>query len=250
MPSRQGVRPLKQWRYVGVFGEQLMLCLGAVRIGPARQSFWAVWDRSQGQLHERTSLGRGGVELSTGRARVADALVMVDLALEETDGIETVCASGDSYAWTRKQGGIQASGTVTIEGRRHELQAAAIIDDTAGYYTRHTRWYWSAGVGTAIDGRPVAWNLVDGVNDPPQHSERTVWVDGRPSETPPCQFAPDLGRVDALHFQAEATRERKENLGLIRSVYRQPFGTFSGELPGAGQLAEGYGVMEFHDVRW
>jgi hypothetical protein len=250
MPARQGSRPLKSWRYVGVYGPELMLCIGAARIGRARQSFWAVWDRAQGRLHERTRLGRGGVDLGWGRARVTDGDVEIDLTLGEGDGVETVCASGASYAWTRKQGGVAAAGTVVIDGRRQVLHAHAVIDDTAAYYERHTRWRWSAGVGTAADGRPVAWNLVDGVNDPPQQSERTVWVDGQPSEAPPCRFAPDLVSVDALRFEAEATRERRENLGLIRSAYLQPFGTFSGELPGAVTLAEGYGVMEFHDVRW
>ena len=57
-------------------------------------------------------------------------------------------------------------------------------------------------------------------------------------------------RVDGLRFAAEATRERRENLLLVRSFYRQPFGTFSGALPGGVALAEGYGVMEEHDVRW
>jgi len=40
------------------------------------------------------------------------------------------------------------------------------------------------------------------------------------------------------------------NLLIFRSDYRQPFGTFSGELPGGPRLSEGYGVMESHDVRW
>jgi hypothetical protein len=35
----------------------------------------------------------------------------------------------------------------------------------------------------------------------------------------------------------------------VRSSYRQPFGTFSGELAGL-ELAAGYGVMEAHDVFW
>jgi len=250
MPSHQRLRPLKSWRYVGVYGPELMLCLGAVRIGPVRQCFWALWDRSRQQLHERTSLGRHGVELSPGRVRVSDGSIELDLALAETSGVETVCASGASYAWTRKQGGVQVSGNVVIDGRRHALQGRAIVDDTAGYYERHTCWYWSAGVGTAVDGRPVAWNLVDGVNDTPVRSERTVWIDGDPIEAAPSRFRADLERVDGLRFTPEATRERNENLLLIRSAYRQPFGTFSGELPGAIKLAEGYGVMEFHDVRW
>jgi len=37
---------------------------------------------------------------------------------------------------------------------------------------------------------------------------------------------------------------------VMRSRYRQPFGTFRGTLPGGIELAQGYGVMEEHDVRW
>jgi hypothetical protein len=241
MPSRDGLRPLKAWRYVGVYGPELMLCAAVVRIGPAHQTFWAVWDRER--LRERTQLGRGGVEMEPGRVIVPG---QIDIVLEETAGIESVCPAGDSYAWTRKQGGVAAHGTVM----GHGLDARAVIDDTAAYYARHTHWQWSAGVGCATDGRELAWNLVNGVNDPPTGSERTIWIDGEPHEPPPCAFAPDLSGVDGLRFHAEAVRERYENLILVRSRYRQPFGTFSGELPGGIGLAEGYGVMETHDAWW
>ncbi len=250
MPSRQGVRPLKAWRYVGVFGPELMLCLATVRIGVARQAFWAVWDRDGGRLYQRTTLGRGTIRLDRGRARLRDRRVGLDLRLEEIAGIETVCPSGRHYAWTRKQGGIRARGTVELDGAQRSVDARAVIDDTAAYYERHTRWRWSAGVGESRDGRPLAWNLVSGVNDPLRNSERTVWIDGRPAEVGPSAFAADLSGVDGLRFHAEAMRERHENLLLVRSAYRQPFGTFSGELPGGVPLAEGYGVMEEHDVWW
>jgi hypothetical protein len=89
------------------------------------------------------------------------------------------------------------------------------------------------------------------VNDPPHDSERTVWVDGQASEAPAVRFAADLSTVGELSFAAEATRERRENRLLVRSTYRQPFGTFSGVLPGVDiELAEGLGVMEAHDVWW
>ena len=241
MPSHSGLRPLKAWRYVGVYCPEVMLCAAIVRIGRARQSFWAVWDRQQ--LEERTQLGRGEVALARGRLVVAGR---IELALEETAGIETVCPTGGSYAWTRKQGGVRAQGTVM--GR--PIEARAIIDDTAAYYPRHTSWRWCAGVGRARDGREVAWNLVSGVNDPEADSERTVWVDGEPYEPPACSFASDLSAVDDLRFHAEATRERSDNLLLVRSRYRQPFGTFSGELPRGIELADGYGVMEDHDAWW
>ncbi len=255
MPARQGLRALKAWRYVGVYGPELMLCAAAVRIGPARQSFWAIWDRRERLLRERTAFGRGAMRLTAGHLRIDDRDVAVDLALDERAGIETVCPSGASYAWTRKQGGVRAHGTAVLSGRQHAIDARAVIDDTAAYYERHTRWHWSAGVGTALDGRAVAWNLVAGVNDPPTGSERTVWIDGNPREVGPCVFAEDLSSArfsegGALVFTPEAERERRDNLLLLRSHYRQPFGTFVGELPGRVEFVKGYGVMEAHDVFW
>ena len=77
-----------------------------------------------------------------------------------------------------------------------------------------------------------------------------MWIDGRPIEPGPSTFADELARVDGLRFMPEEVRERRDNLLLIRSAYRQPFGTFGGELPGGVQLAEGYGVMEEHDAWW
>ena len=250
MPSHSGARPLKAWRYVGVFAEELMLCAATVRVGPARQSFWAVWDRGGRRLHERTSRGRGGVELGYGRLRIRDRDVQADLTLVERAGIETVCPAGGAHAWTRKQGGILADGVVMLDGLPRPLEGRAVIDDTSAYYPRHTQWLWSAGVGLAVDGREVAWNLVDGVNDPVTGSERTVWVAGVPSEPPPCRFAADLSAVDGLRFSSEAVRSRRQNRLLVRSAYRQPFGTFAGRLPGGLELAAGYGVMEEHDVYW
>jgi hypothetical protein len=258
MPGRFGSRPLKAWRYVGVFGPELMLCVASARIGRARQSFWAVWDRRGARLHERTAIGRAGVGLDHGRVSVNARDTRIELTLDERPGIESICVSGDGYGWTRKQGDIRAYGTVTLPGAAPvALDAHAVIDDTAAYYERHTRWRWSAGVGRSTDGRALAWNLVDGVNDPPAASERTVWVDGAPREVGPCRFAPDLTSVvpsdaggPALEFTAEAMREHHENRLLIRSSYRQPFGTFAGRLPDGTALAEGYGVMEDHDVWW
>ena len=104
-------------------------------------------------------------------------------------------------------------------------------------------------------GQALAWNLVSGVNDPPRASERAVWVDGVPAEAPPVTFSQDLTRIDSqdgceLRFSAEAERSRRENLLIVRSDYRAPFGTFSGTLPGGIALAEGYGVLEHHRARW
>jgi hypothetical protein len=250
MPSHDRTRALKAWRYVGVYGPELMICLAVVRIGRARQCFWALWDRGEQRLYERTRVGRRGVTLAPGRAVVRDREVQIELKLAETAGIESVCPSGASYAWTRKQGGIRARGIVTVAGRERPVEGRGLIDDTAAYYPRHTSWRWSAGVGLADDGRELAWNLVVGVNDPPAGSERTVWVGGEAVEPGPVTFAADLSTVGDLRFRPEAVREATTNLLLVRSHYRQPFGTFSGRLPGGVAVAEAYGVMEAHDVWW
>jgi hypothetical protein len=229
----------KRWRWVGVFSPELMLCVGDARVGPLPRRWWAL-ALPDGTLRE----GRRGIELAPGRARVRGEL---DLTLEENDGVEvTSTTPGGSSIWTRKQGGIPARGTVM--GRR--IDARAVVDDSAGHHDRHTSWRWSAGVGVADDGSPVAWNLVDGIHDAPGASERRVWRAGEAVEVEQVEFAPDLSGVGGLRFSAWSERREDVNLLVFRSRYRQPFGTFAGELPDGTALREGYGVMEEHDALW
>ncbi len=252
-------RPLKRWRYVGVFCEELLACAALIQVGPARQSFWAVFTRDNSRLRERTRLlpRRGAVELDRGGLRVRDSGVLLDLSLEEDGGIEARCTHGRGQVWTRKQAGVAAHGVIALDGKPpRKIEALATIDDTAGYHARHTEWWWSAGVGESPEGAPLAWNLVAGVNDPLVGSERAVWVDGAPHEVFPVSFAPDLSLIrcpqdgSELRFVAEAERRRHENLLIASSDYRAPFGTFSGTLPGGIPLARGLGVTEHHRARW
>jgi Protein of unknown function (DUF2804) len=236
MPLLRGGRPLKSWTYVGAYGPELMLCAASIRIGVARIGWWAAWDRS------RLVEGRRGVHVDARRVTVRGRL---SLEVGEGAEIEVVSPHGRQYAWTRKRA---ARALGHFDGRPVDLPA--IVDESAGYHARHTAWRWSAGAGTLVSGEPVAWNLVEGIHDAIDASERTVWVAGDPREVGPVAFAGDLSAVDGLRFAAETTRARRENLLLVRSDYEQPFGTFTGELPGAGGLREGWGVMERHDVFW
>lgn len=254
MPPLRGGRPLKRWRYLGLYGPELMLCAGVVRIGLLPQVFWAVWDPRAGRLRERTRFVRPVVALGEQRARIADGDVELDLALDARAPIEAFNPHGREYAWTRKLGDVRARGTVRLGRARRRVDLRGIVDESAGYHARETAWRWSAGVGTDAGGRPVAWNLVDGIHDGPAHSERTVWVDGVAHEVGPVTFAGDLSRVGGgaldLTFAGQSERRRDDDLLLFRSSYAQPFGTFSGRLGDDLALAEGYGVMERHDVRW
>ena len=238
MPLLRGGRPLKRWTYVGVYGPEVMACAASARIGVLPLAWWAVWDRTTRRLTQ----GHHSVRIDAARVAVPGRFA---LELSGGEAVEVVSPHGRQYAWTRKR-------LVTVRGRvgGRAVELPAIVDESAGYHARHTAWRWSAGVGVAASGAAVAWNLVDGIHDAPEASERTVWIDGEPREVPPQPFVDDLSAVGGLRFTREAVRSARENLLLLRSDYEQPFGTFAGELPEAGPLREGWGVMERHEVSW
>jgi hypothetical protein len=256
MPLRRDGALRKRWRYVGFYGEALMLCAARAEVGPLGQSFWVLWDRERGRELAHTALRPGSREVVLDGPRlVIDAPGLhADLHLGDAEPIESICpGGGDGWGWTRKRAGVPFEGVVEMPGRRTRIEGLGVDDESAGYQARHTSWRWSAGVGTAADGRDLAWNLVEGINDPPERSERTVWADGIPHEPAPVAFdALDAVRFaddSRLDFTGGAERARDDNFGLIRSTYRHRFGTFAGALDGIA-LAEGRGVMESHTALW
>jgi hypothetical protein len=247
-------------------------------VGPLGQTFWVVWDREQRRMLERTKTlmpgARGEVWTEGG-----DGYGLVDHAPDEGSvvrieshhpeagevraflrvglgrWVEAVCpAEGGEYVWTRKRADLPVECDVRIGDRRWRVKARGVEDESAGYHPRHTVWSWSAGVGRTSDGRAVGWNLVSGINDPPERSERAIWVDGEPSEPGPVSF--DGLRAIAfddgarLEFAEECERRREERRVVVRYAYRQPFGSFSGSLAGGVELERGLGVMEHHDAHW
>jgi hypothetical protein len=255
MPLRYNGQTRKRWRYVGLFGEELMLCAARAEVGPLGQSFWVIWDR-EGRRHDaRTTLRPGSREVVfEGPSLEIDSPgLRASLRLGECAPIEAICPSGAGWGWTRKRAGIPIEGTVEVPGRRWRISARGVDDESAGYHQRRTSWLWSAGVGRAADGRAVAWNLVEGVNDPPERSERAIWVEGEPTEPSPVAFH-ELDRIEfpggvGLDFASESSHARDESFLLFSSRYRHRFGTFTGSL-GDLELAEGLGVMEKHDAVW
>jgi hypothetical protein len=255
MPLRRDGNLRKRWRYVGFYGETLMLCAARAEVGPTGQAFWVLWDRERGHELARTVLRPGSREvvLDGPRLLIDAPGLHADLRLGEAEPIESICPSGSGWGWTRKRAGVPIEGTVEVPGRRLKVEGFGVDDESAGYQARHTSWLWSAGVGTAADGRAVAWNLVEGINDPPEMSERAVWIDGTPHEPAPVTFqgldAVAFADGSRLDFEGGAERVRDDNFLLIRSTYRHRFGTFTGSLDGL-DLASGFGVMESHTALW
>jgi hypothetical protein len=255
LPLLYAGRLLKRWRYVSIWSRELSICAARVWVGPIAQEFWGVWDRAGQRLWERTRICLGRVQLPPGKLVVRDGDVKIDITLEENAGFEVLTPDGAAYTWTRKQGGIRAYGTVELGGTQRQVEAVALIDDNAGYHRRHTCWQWSGGAGFDTSGRSVAWSVIVGLNDAPYNSERTLWLNGQAKEIGPVEFTDDLSSVtfadgSVLNFRQESVRQRRDNLLLIRSSYSQPFGTFSGTLPGGIELSEAYGVMEHHEAYW
>ena len=276
MPLRYHGTTLKRWRYLGAYCEELMLCAARVQVGPFGQTFWAIWDRAEGELLERTvtrlpgSRGQVWTENQAGQA-VGHApddgcVVRIEashpqagairgfLRIGGGEWVESVCPNGeDGFVWTRKRA-VPVRCDLRIGERRLDLEGRGIEDESGGYHPRHTVWSWSSGVGELRDGRAVAWNLVEGVNDPPERSERAIWVEGTPTEPGPVSFdgLRAIGFEDGsrLEFAAECERTKAEDRLVMRYSYRQPFGTFSGSLPGGLALSRGLGVMEHHDAVW
>lgn len=244
----------KRWRYVGLFAEELMLCAARAEVGPMAQSFWVLWDRGTRRQWSHTALRPGSREVMFDgpRLEIDGPGLRASFELGAYTPIEVTCASGRSQAWTRKRAGVPIEGTVEMPGRRWQISGRGVDDESAGHHQRHTSWRWSAGVGRSSEGRDVAWNLVEGVNDPPQGSERAIWIDGAPSEPPPVRFAPekiDLPAGESLAFAPESEHTHNDDYLLIRSRYRHRFGAFTGALGGV-ELAAGLGVMEEHDALW
>ncbi|MGH2982469.1 MAG: DUF2804 domain-containing protein [Solirubrobacterales bacterium] len=257
MPILRAGRIRKRWRYIGVYAPEVMLCAARVQVGPLRHSFWAVWDREERRRHAHTRLLPGGSEVTMQGPDVAIEADEVSARLHFGDAapVEALCPSGErGFGWTRKRAGVPVSGTIEAAGRRWRLDARGVDDESAGYHRRNTHWHWSAGVGRAADGRAVAWNLVEGINDPPQRSERGIWLEGAPQEPGPVDFSGlesiRFGDGCRLRFAAESERARDDNLLVFRSRYRHLFGIFSGSLEGGVELRDGFGVMEEHEAVW
>lgn len=255
MPMRSKGQTRKRWRYVGFYGPELMLCAARAQVGPLGQCFWALWDREGNRSYANTRLRPGSAEvrMEGPRIEIAAREVRASLLLGDSDPIEAICPSGSGWGWTRKRSGVPIRGTIETGDRRWEVDGHGVDDQSAGYQKRRTSWHWSAGIGRATDGRPVAWNLVEGVNDPAVNSERAIWTDGEPAEPAPVSFdgltAVEFADGARLGFTSGSERVRNDNLLVFRSSYRHRFGDFHGSLGGI-ELAEGFGVMEQHDAVW
>jgi Protein of unknown function (DUF2804) len=255
MPLLRAGTLRKRWRYATFWSPEVVVCAARVHVGPLGQEYWGVWDRRARRSRQRTRWLARRIELQDRRLTIEDGDVSIDLPFVPDDEFEVYRPEGGGYIWSRKQFCARATATVRLGSTTWRPQGAAFVDVNAGYHPRHTRWRWSAGAGIDQHGRAVAWNAIVGLFDTPRHSERTIWIDGVPSETGPVGFSADLRTVTfgdggEISFRQEANLRKWVGLLLIRTRYDHAFGAYEGTLPGGLQLRNAVGVRERQDALW
>lgn len=135
-------------------------------------------------------------------------------------------------------------------------------DYTHGVLQRRTRWNWAFLLCTDDRGEPIALNLVQGFMGEPECAAFTKQGitplgEGRftfDAERPLAAWTVDTACARAqLGFSPGAAHQEKKNLGLVRSRFVQPVGTFSGTIDLGSRVARvthGLGVVEDQDVLW
>lgn len=174
---------------------------------------------------------------------------------------------GEGRAMYSLKAALPLEGTLQLGGRELALDpdvAFALWDVHKAHYPRRTFWNWATFAGRDTEGRRVALNLTRNVNeDDATWNENAVWVDGRIEHLGPATFRFDdplspwrLGTADGavdLVFRPQGERREDLRLGLVESVFRQPFGTFEGTLRAGGALLTveaAFGVCEDHRAVW
>jgi hypothetical protein len=287
----------KRWAYCAVTSEHNVVAAAVVHLGYAANAFvFALDRRSRSMLFDRSYVGlpqmcrvsdgcEEGFEavfraprahFSLTRARGASVYTLEvrahDLSLRAS--FDASCSPTPisviapvpqgSVHLTEKRVLMPVRGQLLIGDRFARLdEAVAGLDYTQAFLARHTSWRWALCMGRTTDGRPIAFNLVEGFN---AGRECVVWLDGEvlPVQEPKFAFEPERplgpwkiqtpdGTLD-LRFKPDAVHAERRNLGLVRSHFVQPAGSFSGsfELAGhrPGTLESSPGVVEHQDVLW
>ena len=280
----------KRWQWFAAFDNQVAVGGALVDAGFFGTAFLWVFDRDAGDMlvdadvvvpspllsvtnRPTTSLiarislpgyrlqmtGKNGQFLVEGRFAGVD--LTLEFAVDDRRAITAVCpvperAGGVNV--TQKEPGIEVSGTITAGDdaeRVNSLDGVGFLDYSHGLLGRETVWEWAFASGTAADGTPVAFNLVDGFND---GKENAVWIgeDVFPVDeaTISCGTHGDIWEITtacgqvAAELTVEGSRRKDVDVTLVRSCYQQPLGCWRGTV--AGRDASGVGVAEKHVTRW
>ena len=219
-------RPLKRWRYLGLYGEELMLCAANVRVAGAAPGVLGDVGPAR-RCARRRSSGRAAVVLDDDARAVRPGRARARARRRRrwrSPRATATPTSGRASSRCARPGRSTAAAVdaARADRRLRRLPRAphrlALVRGRRRDARRHARWPSTSS--------PASTTRAVG-------SERTLWVDGAARELPPATFDDDLRAVAfadtaVLTFAEEARRARADDFKLFASDYVQPFGTFSG----------------------
>lgn len=236
---------------------------GVARVGrSSRAAAVASWSLGRDRVRFGARRG-GGRTLSLAVGEIAAELDIAD----GPPAITAICPLADPAAGapgaslTEKGALLPARGSITIAGRTRDVgDALAAYDYTSGILQRRTAWRWAFFMGRDPSGAPVAMNLVGGFMGEAECAFFTAdgvfpLGEGRFTMTKPLEpwsIETSCGAA-RLRFQPGAEHAEEQNLGLVKSVFHQPVGTFSGEVSAGGrtfEIRDVLGVCEDQSVVW
>lgn len=276
----------KQWQHLCVIHDDVALMLAVVDAGVTRLGWIQAIDRRTGErqevhrssplldVHVADRLGDGdtwlrarGLRLAL-RSRLDDERHDVEVEAPDleaeltchatTTPLEVVLPVGRGRAMWSHKVPLPVSGTVRWRGRTFELdrtETTGLFDIHKAHYPHHTWWRWATFAGRDEEGRRLAVNLTRNVVRDPTKHECAVWLDGGLRLLPLPEFhlerepwritAPDLD----LRFDGDGERREDLDVLVVRSRFRQRYGTFSGVVAGR-RVERAFGLFEDHDARW
>ena len=241
--------------------EQVVPLGGALSFAQSSQFGVTHWHSRQAQVelgHDGTHFAK--LDLTLSGKRLRGELRMVP---DEALALLFPLARGRA-AYTHKASGMQARGELLWGTRRISLeQGLGTLDWTRSYADRHTVWNWASFAGHTESGKRFGLNLSARVYDHQGHSlENAVWLDGRvhvlsgvrfrvPSRTTDPWRIESLGGSGEVDLEVVPSGERRAhmNLGIVRSVFAQPYGLARGVVRGE-RVEQVFGVVEDHDSLW
>ncbi|MDX1511354.1 MAG: DUF2804 family protein [Nitriliruptorales bacterium] len=283
---------LRRWSYAAAAEGPTTLGVAIVDLGILATAFaflrhegdtWT-WDHKS-PLRRGAGLAHTSREVSTyaaGKARIqvgGNGSIRLDVAMPDGPRVRArldagspggdvpavlrTSTAGGGWNVTEKSAGYPVRGVIEADGEALPFGLAGGWRDwTTGRQDRRTTWRWAAGAGRGANGARVGLNVSTGMNDL-EAGENVVWWGGTPwglalEVLEPAGRARDgdwrlAGPGWHLDFETCGVRAASENVGVLRSVYTQPIGTFRGTLPGPdGEPVEVEleGVTEDHVAVW
>jgi hypothetical protein len=281
----------KRWAYLWVDGENWLLGMAIVDLGYLAKSYVYFLERDNPVpifYQETLSPAKGAIRNLANQTFLAQtsAQNLTNRISFDADGSLCFQAEGAGFSLSAQtgppqdiplvaannlpQGGANLTckrmahtGKIQIryKDRFWKSDSARVCSDlTDGFLPRNTQWYWASLSGKAQSGEDISLNLVEGFNGA---CECLLWLEHAPialgegrfiGKKPDqhWQIATACGRVQLL-FQPWSALWDQTNLGLVKSDFRQLYGTFSGQIKTDANtlfLEQVRGVAEYQSVLW